>query len=38
LSPADDFWTKPDMSWTAVKIWSGQNVKADHAMDINKEK
>ncbi|MBP6023419.1 DUF2264 domain-containing protein [Ferruginibacter sp.] len=34
LSPADDFWTKPDAPWTAVKIWSGQDVKADHAVDF----
>lgn len=33
LSPADDFWSKPDAPWTAVKIWSGQNVNADHAVD-----
>jgi hypothetical protein len=34
LSPTDDFWTKPDAPWTAVKIWSGQDVKADHAVDF----
>ena len=34
LSPTDDFWTKPDAPWTAVKIWSGQDAKADHAVDF----
>lgn len=34
LSPADDFWLKPDAPWTAVKLWSGQDVKADHAVDL----
>ena len=29
----DDFWTAPDMPWTSVKIWSGQNVPADHAVE-----
>ncbi|MBS1512583.1 MAG: DUF2264 domain-containing protein [Bacteroidetes bacterium] len=33
LSPLDDFWTKPDVPWTAVKIWSGQDVPADHALE-----
>lgn len=34
LSPTNDFWSKPDAPWTAVKIWSGQDVKADHAVDL----
>lgn len=34
LSPDDDFWVKPALPWTAVKIWSGQDVKADHAADL----
>ncbi len=33
LPPTDDFWSKPDMPWTSVKIWSGQNVPADHALE-----
>ena len=33
LPPTDDFWSKPDMPWTSVKIWSGQNVAADHALE-----
>lgn len=31
--PADDpFWTAPAEDWTSKKIWSGQDVKADHAI------
>ncbi|WP_128547493.1 DUF2264 domain-containing protein [Larkinella soli] len=31
--PADDpFWQAPAEDWTAKKIWSGQDVKADHAV------
>ncbi|MEZ0485026.1 DUF2264 domain-containing protein [Fibrella aquatica] len=31
--PADDpFWTAPAEDWTSKKIWSGQNVVADHAI------
>jgi hypothetical protein len=33
LPATDDFWSKPPVPWTAVKIWSGQNVPADHAVD-----
>lgn len=33
LPASDDFWSKPDLPWTSVKIWSGQNVPADHAME-----
>ena len=29
--PTDDpFWTSPPADWTAKKIWSGQNINADH--------
>jgi hypothetical protein len=35
--PEDDpFWSAPDEPWTSVKIWSGQDVPADHALDIKK--
>lgn len=34
LPATDDFWSKPALPWTSVKIWSGQDVQADHAMDI----
>ncbi len=33
LAPADDFWAKPDLPWTAKRIWSGENVMLDHAVD-----
>jgi hypothetical protein len=36
LAENDEFWTAPAEPWTAVKIWSGQDVPADHAMDINR--
>lgn len=32
--PADDpFWTAPDADWTQKKIWSGQDVPGDHALE-----
>jgi hypothetical protein len=33
LPATDDFWSKPAEPWTSVKIWSGQDVTADHAVD-----
>jgi hypothetical protein len=33
LPVTNDFWAKPDMKWTSLKIWSGEDVKADHALD-----
>jgi len=31
--PADDsFWTGPDLPWTQKRIWSGEDIPADHAM------
>ncbi len=36
--PADDaFWSAPAAPWTAVKVWSGQNTPADHAVDLPHE-
>jgi hypothetical protein len=32
LLPEDEFWTGPVMSWTSKKIWSGENIPADHAI------
>lgn len=32
LSPSDEFWSAPPAEWTAKKLWSGQNLKADHAL------
>lgn len=36
LPETDPFWAGPDQPWTSVKIWSGQDVPADHALDIRK--
>lgn len=35
LPPADPFWSAPAAPWTAVKVWSGQDMPADHAMDAH---
>ncbi len=32
LPNAEPFWTGPATDWTAKKIWSGQEVKTDHAI------
>jgi hypothetical protein len=32
LSPADEFWSAPAAKWTQQKIWSGENLPADHAL------
>lgn len=34
LPETDEFWSAPAESWTSVKVWSGQNIPADHAMDL----
>jgi len=34
LPDTDEFWTAPSLPWTAVKVWSGQDFPADHALDI----
>lgn len=34
LPETDEFWLGEARPWTAVKVWSGENVKADHALDI----
>jgi hypothetical protein len=36
LPETDEFWSSPAEPWTSVKIWSGQDVPADHALDIRK--
>lgn len=33
LAPTVDFWSKPEIPWTAKRIWSGENVMLDHAVD-----
>jgi hypothetical protein len=32
LPPDDPFWAAPPADWTAKKVWSGQNLKTDHAI------
>jgi hypothetical protein len=32
LPPGDEFWSAPTERWTSQKIWSGENLPADHAM------
>lgn len=32
LPASDPFWTDPAADWTSKKIWSGQDVKTDHAI------
>lgn len=34
LPASDEFWSKPAMPWSAVKIWGGQNMPADHAAEL----
>lgn len=34
LADTDDFWSSPAQPWTAVKVWSGQNVWGDYALEI----
>jgi len=35
LPDTDEFWSAPAEPWTSVKVWSGQNAAADHAIDQN---
>jgi len=35
LPESDAFWDGESKPWTAVKVWRGENVKADHALDIH---
>jgi hypothetical protein len=32
LPPTDEFWSAPPAKWTAQKLWSGENLPADHAI------
>ncbi|MDF2192303.1 DUF2264 domain-containing protein [Paraflavitalea sp. CAU 1676] len=34
LPETDDFWAAPAEPWTAVKVWNGQDLQADHAVEI----
>ncbi len=36
LPETDEFWSVAPQPWTAVKIWSGQDVAADHALELKK--
>jgi hypothetical protein len=33
LPPTDEFWSAPAERWTAQKLWSGENLPADHAIN-----
>jgi len=32
LPATDEFWSAPAQPWTSKKAWSGENIKADHAI------
>lgn len=34
LPAEDEFWSAPYEPWTQVKAWSGQDLPADHALDL----
>lgn len=36
LPATDNFWSDPEMPWTSVKAWSGQDLSPDHALDLNR--
>jgi hypothetical protein len=35
LPETDEFWSSSREPWTAVKVWTGQSVPADHALDLH---
>ncbi|MCC9135605.1 DUF2264 domain-containing protein [Pontibacter silvestris] len=35
LPESDEFWSAPPAAWTAVKVWSGQDLPADHALEVH---
>ena len=35
LPPTDEFWSGSSQPWTAVKVWSGGDLPADHALHVN---
>ena len=35
LPDTDEFWTAAAAPWTSVKIWSGQDLPADHALEVD---
>ena len=38
LPETDKFWSAPAEAWTAVKVWSGQDMPADHALELQMHK
>ncbi|WP_255537082.1 DUF2264 domain-containing protein [Desertivirga brevis] len=34
LPETDQFWSAPSSPWTSVKVWNGEDVPADHALDL----
>lgn len=36
LSETDPFWASPPAPWTSVKVWKGEDLPADHALDLPK--
>ena len=34
LAPDDEFWSDPNMRWTSYKVFSGENVPMDKAIDV----
>jgi hypothetical protein len=34
LPPDDEFWSAPPADWTSKKAWSGQDLPADHAIEV----
>ena len=36
LPETDEFWSAKPEPWTAVKIWSGMDVPADHALELRR--
>jgi len=34
LPDTDEFWATPSAPWTSAKVWSGQDVPADHALEL----
>jgi len=36
LPDTDAFWSGAAMPWTAVKVWTGEDLPADHALNIEK--
>lgn len=33
LSEEDSFWSSPDEEWSGKKVWSGQKIRIDHAIE-----